>query len=72
MWRDCWIVLLSRLARALWIEIKAGIVMPDGTTTSRLARALWIEMPALHVTYGYMLSRLARALWIEIGNFVKI
>ena len=21
MWRDCWIVLLSRPARALWIEI---------------------------------------------------
>ena len=23
MWRDCWIVLLSRPARALWIEIQA-------------------------------------------------
>ena len=24
MWRDCWIVLLSRPARALWIEIEAA------------------------------------------------
>ena len=38
-----WIILMSRLARALWIEIgKIPGIM--GRCESRLARALWIEI----------------------------
>ena len=44
MWRDCWIVLLSRPARALWIEIKIGLYPVVKLLGSRPARALWIEI----------------------------
>ena len=44
MWRDCWIVLLSRPARALWIEMTwSGCTCM--VIRSRPARALWIEIP---------------------------
>ena len=49
MWRDCWIVLLSRPARALWIEITP---IPEGMKwleRSRPARALWIEIALLSI-----------------------
>ena len=38
-----WIILMSRLARALWIEILGVLLLPD-FLQSRLARALWIEI----------------------------
>ena len=46
MWRDCWIVLLSRPARALWIEILKCLKV-SMTIKSRPARALWIEIPVV-------------------------
>ena len=56
----------SRLARALWIEIKCPLD-EDGIYKSRLARALWIEIRvALIMSFDSLTSRLARALWIEI------
>ena len=44
MWRDCWIVLLSRPARALWIEMSVLKESDWGEIKSRPARALWIEI----------------------------
>ena len=38
-----WIILLSRLARALWIEI-LHVPVYEVVYMSRLARALWIEI----------------------------
>ena len=43
MWRDCWIVLLSRPARALWIEMMLN-TSEFMIAKSRPARALWIEI----------------------------
>ena len=51
MWRDCWIVLLSRPARALWIEISLAVYLIM-LTWSRPARALWIEMDKTMRTEG--------------------
>ena len=61
-----WIILLSRLARALWIEIHPSGIW-NGFITSRLARALWIEIYRLILFRLSLRSRLARALWIEIN-----
>ena len=58
--------MMSRLARALWIEI----ITVTATSTfdkSRLARALWIEIAMSKPFLIPSWSRLARALWIEIG-----
>ena len=38
-----WIILLSRLARALWIEMQVDLETCH-FLPSRLARALWIEI----------------------------
>ena len=51
MWRDCWIVLLSRPARALWIEIVMKEFKSRRTPPSRPARALWIEITAAVTEY---------------------
>ena len=63
-----WIILLSRLARALWIEIylvRAIFIH----FWSRLARALWIEITSSVISLSFLSSRLARALWIEILGY---
>ena len=67
MWRDCWIVLLSRPARALWIEIVTRMRMSYALLGSRPARALWIEICPGYRWSSWSPSRPARALWIEIG-----
>ena len=56
---------MSRLARALWIEILQSLEDAE-ITTSRLARALWIEIISKYLASYDSMSRLARALWIEI------
>ena len=61
---------MSRLARALWIEIThlSGTCPQFG---SRLARALWIEICVVKCADWIFASRLARALWIEIKKDYK-
>ena len=61
-----WIILLSRLGRALWSEMLEGSAVSNRSLWSRLARALWIEIKVISYTFPSLMSRLARALWIEI------
>ena len=65
-WEKC---LLSRLARALWIEITVSSLCAV-YNESRLARALWIEMTPAAANLQFWRSRLARALWIEIIAYI--
>ena len=62
-------IVLSRLARALWIEIPIT-TLKRVSTASRLARALWIEIHSIRQCRSTYASRLARALWIEITGAV--
>ena len=62
---------VSRLVRALWIEITTSGVTA-ASAMSRLVRALWIEMvKRIGESFGTK-SRLVRALWIEILAFYTV
>ena len=62
---------MSRLVRALWIEITTSGVTA-ASAMSRLVRALWIEMvKRIGESFGTK-SRLVRALWIEILAFYTV